>query len=78
MLIQVKPEFKPIYKGIIFAFLTSFVGEPIFEFLNVYDAIFWKHSYSVPFYSVIYLMIEDFLTKGENFEPIKEERINST
>lgn len=70
-LIQVRPEMKPLTKGFIFALFTSFIGEPIFEFLNVYDPIFWKHAYSFPFYFVIYL-IADFLTKRKNFDPIKE------
>jgi hypothetical protein len=70
-LIQVRPQINPLIKGMVFAIMTSFIGEPFFEFLNVYDSIFWRHIYSVPFYFVIYL-IADFLTKRKNFAPIKE------
>ncbi|WP_217269790.1 CBO0543 family protein [Neobacillus endophyticus] len=66
ILIQVKPQIKPTYKGVIFAFFASFVGEPFFHLLDIYDPIYWKHYYSFPIYFVIYL-VADKLTKRNDF-----------
>lgn len=71
LLIQFKPRIKPIYKGVIFAILTSLVGEPVFIFLGIYDPIHWKLYYSTPAYFVIYL-IADHLSKRKNFSFIND------
>lgn len=69
LLIQVKPKINPFYKAILFAALTSFAGEPIFKWLEIYEPLTWRYIYSVPFYFVIYL-IANWLSKRSNFEKI--------
>ncbi|WEG13332.1 hypothetical protein PU629_02915 [Pullulanibacillus sp. KACC 23026] len=41
--------------GLIYALITSFIGEPIFKWMGIYDPVNWKHIYSVPFYLLIYV-----------------------
>jgi hypothetical protein len=72
ILIQVKPRVKPIYKGLIFSLLTSFVGEPIFVFLDIYDPLYWKYYYSFPFYLLIYLTA-DSLSKRKHFSQVERD-----
>ncbi|RXJ02404.1 hypothetical protein DS745_06785 [Anaerobacillus alkaliphilus] len=55
-LIQFKPKLSPYIKGLIFAGLTSYVGEPLFIWLELYKPIAWKHIYSFPIYFLIYLI----------------------
>ncbi len=70
VLIQFKPNFSPFIKSIIFSLLTSFVGEGIFEWLNIYHPIHWRAIYSVPIYIFIYLF-SHFLTTRAGFERVK-------
>ncbi|WP_419095580.1 CBO0543 family protein [Alkalihalobacterium alkalicellulosilyticum] len=41
--LQIKPNVTPFLKGIIFAALLSFVGEPITVWLGLYDPLEWKY-----------------------------------
>lgn len=68
LLIEYKPDKPPVIKAIIFAALTAFVGEPIFEFLGLYRAINWSILYSFPIYFLIF-MFANWLSKRKNFEP---------
>ncbi|WP_026575213.1 CBO0543 family protein [Bacillus sp. UNC438CL73TsuS30] len=70
-LIQVKPMMRPVYKAILFAVLTSFVGEPFFKWLGIYEPLTWRYIYSVPFYFIIYL-IAHWLSNRCNFEKLME------
>lgn len=68
-LIQFKPKISPYIKAPIFAFLTSYIGEPIFHWLGVYILDKWNYSYSVPIQFLIYL-IAHYLSRRENFSHI--------
>ncbi|MGV3465717.1 MAG: CBO0543 family protein [Heyndrickxia sp.] len=69
-LIQFKPSISPIIKGLFFAGISAFVGEPLFIWLGFYEMIDWHTYYSFPIYFVIYLLAFKMSTVG-NFEPIK-------
>jgi hypothetical protein len=55
-LIQFKPKWNPYLKGLIFAVLTTFIGEPFFIWIELYQPTVWKHLYSLPIYFLIYLI----------------------
>jgi hypothetical protein len=54
LLIQFFTNKNPWMIGFFFAVLAAYVGEPIFEWLNIYTSVHWRHIYSIPFYTVIY------------------------
>lgn len=69
-LIQIKPKVHPLIKAIVFAFLSSYIGEPFFDWLGVYVLDKWKYLFSVPIQFLIYLMA-DYLSRRENFDHLK-------
>jgi hypothetical protein len=69
-LIQVKPSLSPIIKGLFFASVSCFIGEPLFLWFGLYVMEKWHIYYSFPIYLVIYLLAHKLSTVG-NFEPIK-------
>jgi len=69
LLLQVKPQANPYLKAILFALLTSYVGEPIFTFLSIYDPVNWRLTFSVPIYFLIYLGAH-FLTRRDSFRKL--------
>jgi hypothetical protein len=69
ILIQVKPKINSVYKAVFFALFASFVAEPFFRLIDIYDPVFWKNWYSFPIYFVIYL-VADKLTKRNDFTPL--------
>lgn len=68
-LIQIKPNYSPFLKSLIFAGVSTWVGEPIFLWLGFYVMKDWHIYYSFPGYIVIYL-IAHRLSKVKNFEPL--------
>lgn len=53
--LQIKPDVKPIYKSLIFAIYSSFLSEPLFQWMGLYHPIKWKHWYSFFIYILLYL-----------------------
>lgn len=68
-LIQIKPKSSPILKGLIFATVSTFIGEPLFLWLGFYVIKDWHFLYSFPIYLIIYLLANR-VSKIKNFEPI--------
>ncbi|KGP72790.1 CBO0543 family protein [Pontibacillus yanchengensis] len=68
-LIQIKPNVNPVIKAIIFAFLSSYVAETIFEWLDMYDREEWKLYYSFFIYIIIYLLA-DFIATRKSYAPL--------
>lgn len=68
-LIQVRPRLHPIVKGVLFALVTSYIGEPIFEWLEIYTRNHWQRYYSIPIQFLIYV-IAHWLSKRKEFDPI--------
>lgn len=69
LLLQIKPQMNPWIKAVLFGVLVSFVGEPIFTWVDYYEPIKWKHYYSLPIYSVIYLCAHA-VSRTNRFEPL--------
>jgi hypothetical protein len=65
-IIEIKPQLSPIKKAIIFSFLTAFIGEPIFDFIKIYEPIHWNSLYSFPIYILLFL-ISNKLAKSNKF-----------
>ncbi|MCM3651801.1 CBO0543 family protein [Metabacillus litoralis] len=68
LLLQCKQNISPFTKAIFFAFLGSFVGEPLFKWLHFYQEIHWNSFYSFPIYFVIYLFA-NWVSKRNGFDP---------
>lgn len=64
--IQVKPNTNPWLKAVLFALVTSYLAEPFFELLKVYQTIHWHYSYSVPIQIAIY-MSAHYISKRNTF-----------
>lgn len=71
-LIQIGPRVNPILKAIGFSMFSSFVVEPFFIFLRMYNAKNWKHIYSLPIIFCIYL-ISDWFSKRPHFTRIQNK-----
>jgi hypothetical protein len=56
-------------KAIIFSVASSFIAEPIFVAIGLYNPKQWKYIYSFPVVIIIYL-IADWLSKRKDFEKI--------
>ncbi|WP_170972075.1 CBO0543 family protein [Bacillus yapensis] len=69
-LIQYKPDMKAYWKGLFFASVGSFIGEPLFKWLGFYVAIHWNKFYSFPIYFLLFMVCHR-LSKVKHFEPIK-------
>jgi hypothetical protein len=54
--LQYKPTISPYIKALLFSFLTAFVGEPFFVYIDLYIPYGWKYSYSLSFFFFIYLI----------------------
>ncbi|WP_174733196.1 CBO0543 family protein [Mesobacillus harenae] len=66
-LIEYKPKASPYIKGFVFAFVTAFIGSPIFEYFHFYKRIDWEIYYSFPIYFLIYLF-GFWASKRRNFD----------
>ena len=53
---QFFPKIKPWVKGVAFGLIASYVAEPVFIWLGVYEPSKWEHHYSLPIYIAIYLI----------------------
>jgi hypothetical protein len=69
ILIQIKPNVNPWIKAIFFAILASYVAEPFFDWLGVYEPKNWRYSYSVPL-QIIFYMSAYYISKRNKFEEL--------
>ncbi|WP_018933954.1 CBO0543 family protein [Gracilibacillus lacisalsi] len=70
VIVQMKPNISPILKAIFYAFLSSLIGEPFFEWLGFYNPITWNYVYSLPIQFIIFLVGYSLVT-SKKFEAIK-------
>ncbi|MGM0901777.1 MAG: CBO0543 family protein [Bacillota bacterium] len=68
-LLQIKPNSNPLIKAILFALVTSYLAEPFFVWLEVYQPVHWHYTYSVPFQIIIYL-IAHYVSRRNDFSEI--------
>jgi hypothetical protein len=67
--IQAKRHWNPFIKGFIYACLAAFVGEPLFEWIGLYQPTHWRSFYSFPIYIVLYL-ISHRISNSKTFDPL--------
>jgi hypothetical protein len=65
--LQFKPTLNPFLKAVIYSSLTSFIGEPLFEWIGFYTTVKWSVFYSFPIYIMIYLIAER-ISKAKSFD----------
>ncbi|MFC3038736.1 CBO0543 family protein [Virgibacillus xinjiangensis] len=56
MLLLLVPRFSLLSKAVTFGLLTSFVGEPLFIWMGLYVQLGWHHFYSLPIYTMLYIL----------------------
>ena len=69
LLIQYKPKTNPIIKAVIFGGSSAFVGEPVSQWLRLYDPHNWTSLYSFPIFMIIYL-IAHLISSRKAFEEV--------
>jgi hypothetical protein len=72
ILLQFFPKINPWLKAIFFAFLTSYIGEPFFNWLGIYEPHAWRYSYSVPIQFILF-MSAYWLSQRSKFSPLYED-----
>lgn len=65
--LQIKPDANPFVKSILFALISSFVGEPLFYWIDTYNPVLWRFVYSVPIQAVLYLVAHYFSKTRSKF-----------
>jgi hypothetical protein len=55
ILLQFFPKLNPWLKAIFFALLTSYIAEPLFNWLGIYEPNAWRYSYSVPIQILLFM-----------------------
>lgn len=65
--LQIKPDFNPLIKALIFSGTASFIVEPLFCRMKFYDPEIWRYIYSFPIYILIYL-IAHYCSRRQTFE----------
>ncbi len=55
-MIEFKPKWSPWLKGVIYAVLAAFIGEPIAMALDLYIPVHWSNLYSFPIYILLFLL----------------------
>ncbi len=71
-LIQLFPSLSINMKALLFGVVTSFVGEPLVVWIDIYKPIHWKNYYSFPIYILIYYIAHRITTLG-NYAEINKE-----
>jgi hypothetical protein len=66
IILQIKPEANPYMKAFVFAIISSYLAEPFFHWLQIYNLKHWEYSYSVPIQIIIYL-ISHHISKRDHF-----------
>jgi hypothetical protein len=69
LVLQYKPQINPFIKAIFISALTSYVGEPFFKWIGIYDPKEWRYTYSFIIYMGIYLFAH-FISTREKFEKL--------
>lgn len=69
--VQYKPNLNSFLKAGIYSTLTSFIGEPIFEWIGLYSPEQWSSFYSFPIYAAIYF-VADRISKSTAFDDLRK------
>jgi hypothetical protein len=72
ILLQFFPKINPWLKAIFFAISTSYIAEPFTHWLDIYEVIAWRYSYSVPI-QILLFMSAYWLSQRSKFSPLYKE-----
>lgn len=67
---QFFPRANAYLKAAGYALFASYIVQPVFQWMRIYDPIMWPHFYSVPIFFVIYL-IGHAVTRIKTFQPLE-------
>jgi hypothetical protein len=70
-LLQIKPKISPIIKAIGLSVFSSFMAEPFFVWIGIYNPKHWKYIYSFLIIIGIYLAC-DWFSKRSQFEKLQK------
>ncbi|MGF7032502.1 hypothetical protein J2T17_003425 [Paenibacillus mucilaginosus] len=70
LLLQYKPKAPVWIKAAAFGLFCSYIGEPLLHALGLYFMIWWRYSYSVPIYTLIYAAAH-WISRRRSFHPLK-------
>jgi len=66
LFLQYKPNANLLLKAVIYSAIGSFIIQPLFEWLGIYNSKGWKDWYSFPILAVIYLTAH-FVSRRKGF-----------
>lgn len=66
---QYRPNLNPFIKAIVFSAIASFVIQPFFAWVGLYNPQGWRHEFSFPIIIVIYLIGYGF-TRAQSFKDL--------
>ncbi|WP_216830659.1 CBO0543 family protein [Alkalihalobacterium elongatum] len=69
VILQIKPHVSPYIKGAVFGIIASYIAEPFFIWIGLYEPIIWKHIYSLPIFFILYV-IAHFLCHGKAYRAL--------
>lgn len=67
--LQIKPNFNPFIKAVIFAGFGAYVGMPLMTMLDMYKKIDWAYTYSFFILTIMYL-IAHWFSRRKSFEKL--------
>jgi hypothetical protein len=56
VLIEIKRDWSALKKSLIYSLLAAFIGEPLAEFIGIYEPLRWSGFYSFPLYAVLFFI----------------------
>ncbi|MCM3410190.1 CBO0543 family protein [Metabacillus litoralis] len=69
VILQIKPKTNAIYKALIYASITAFIGLPILIALDIYEKLNWSLFYSFVIQFILYLVAHS-LSKLQTFNSL--------
>ncbi|KAA0549828.1 hypothetical protein FZW96_00295 [Bacillus sp. BGMRC 2118] len=66
IMIEFKQKWHPLWKGIMYAGFSSFIGEPLAVYIKLYEPLHWKSYYSFPIYVLLFVICHK-IAKGKVF-----------
>nr|WP_306812944.1 CBO0543 family protein [Paenibacillus soyae] len=71
LILQIKPNSNVYLKALLFALISSYIAEPIFHWLGVYNPKNWRYTYSVMIQFLLFLAANYMLKSRNEFEQIR-------
>jgi len=69
LMVQFLRKINAIISALLFAFISSYIAEPFFAWLQIYQPLSWRFSYSIPIQFIIYLTAH-YISRRRNFSEL--------